>query len=711
MKKNVSFFLLCVFVLFTSCSDFFDNGIEEIAPNLDENGVDVSYVTGDGSTKIRFNNNSGDNRKGDFPVRVYRDSGRSSLIAEIPTQSTSKEIEWYAGSSSNFFVSYVFLIAGIEIEYRPPSTTGQIIYGRIDQGETATVTIPSLLSGDRIPGEDIDAKNAYPLTKDIYLKITNNSGVAVKTLKGINTVFPIRIEQPDGSTKPGGNSWLNDGDTALFQIKGAANENASSYVIEKDGDNKSFPAEIAEFETGTIYDFTIDESGLIAFVDDIKITLENADTSKNVNFGNDIWDGESTSTIPLVNNDWSQRSLSSFGEKHYFVFPVEAGQDYYVQWNDADIGDKTGKADIRVSAYYSNSTSTKPFSLEDKGYLDTDIQKITALFGGYIYITVRGYYGNESGSYEIRYYCPSLSTSLSPDAPTGVEAEADTSTSIIVSWNSVTGGNPATGYNVYEAVGANGQYIKLNTTPITGTSTRVTGLSAGATRYYKVTAINESGESAKSSYAYATTPTATVSAPTGVTATALSSNSIRITWNVPNDSYQYYLYRSTSLSGTFTQVADSIFGLGSSAAYTDTGLSSNTTYYYKVRVLQFYGDTLSDYSATASAKTFGNSAITLTSGFWTNGTMSAGGTQTYKFYATAGTTYHIEWNDSYNGDGTKSGDIKVSAQTASGTTLFSNVDSGYYSGRMVSVTTSQDIIITVQGYFSYSTGTYAIGYY
>jgi hypothetical protein len=57
------------------------------------------------------------------------------------------------------------------------------------------------------------------------------------------------------------------------------------------------------------------------------------------------------------------------------------------------------------------------------------------------------------------------------------------------------------------------------------------------------------------------------------------------------------------LSGSFSQVGGSIYGLGASASYTDTGLNSNTSYYYKVQVLRYFGDTLSDFSSVVSATT------------------------------------------------------------------------------------------------------------
>jgi len=86
------------------------------------------------------------------------------------------------------------------------------------------------------------------------------------------------------------------------------------------------------------------------------------------------------------------------------------------------------------------------------------------------------------------------------------------------------------------------------------------------------------------------------SAPTGVSANATSSSSITISWNAVSGATSYTVYRSTSRSGSFSSV-----GTTSSTSFTNTGLSANTTYYYKVTASNSYGT--SGYSSTVSAKT------------------------------------------------------------------------------------------------------------
>ena len=91
-----------------------------------------------------------------------------------------------------------------------------------------------------------------------------------------------------------------------------------------------------------------------------------------------------------------------------------------------------------------------------------------------------------------------------PGTPTGVTATAASTSSITVSWSSVS---EATGYYVYRSTSASGTYNQVGTS--SSTSYTNTGLSAGTTYYYRVSAYNSYGESAQSSgYAYATTTSA-----------------------------------------------------------------------------------------------------------------------------------------------------------------------------------------------------------
>jgi hypothetical protein len=89
---------------------------------------------------------------------------------------------------------------------------------------------------------------------------------------------------------------------------------------------------------------------------------------------------------------------------------------------------------------------------------------------------------------------------------------------------------------------------------------------------------------------------------------------------------------------------------------------------------------------------------------WCDSTLDEGATHTYRFSATAGTTYNIKWDDSYEGSGSYTADIFVSASGA-GITSFSYEDSAYSTPKTVTATSSGYITLTVVGF---NFGTYAV---
>jgi len=95
-------------------------------------------------------------------------------------------------------------------------------------------------------------------------------------------------------------------------------------------------------------------------------------------------------------------------------------------------------------------------------------------------------------------------------------------------------------------------------------------------------------------------PPALPSAPTSLTATALSRSSIRVNWvNSTTNQIEVRIERCTGPGCTnFVQIAAVA---GTATTYTDTGLASRTTYTYRVRAHNAAGD--SPYSNTASART------------------------------------------------------------------------------------------------------------
>jgi fibronectin type 3 domain-containing protein len=91
-------------------------------------------------------------------------------------------------------------------------------------------------------------------------------------------------------------------------------------------------------------------------------------------------------------------------------------------------------------------------------------------------------------------------------------------------------------------------------------------------------------------------------APTGVSAVALSYYEIEISWNSVPEAEYYNIYQSYD-GYSYTCIGNTGINY-----YTDTGLSTSTTYYYKVSAMKYNGYYYEESNLSDSA-----SATTLTS--------------------------------------------------------------------------------------------------
>ncbi|ADY57262.1 cell wall binding repeat 2-containing protein [Syntrophobotulus glycolicus DSM 8271] len=86
------------------------------------------------------------------------------------------------------------------------------------------------------------------------------------------------------------------------------------------------------------------------------------------------------------------------------------------------------------------------------------------------------------------------------------------------------------------------------------------------------------------------------SVPDDLEAEAVSSSEIELSWDKVKNADLYYIYRSTSAAGTYTNI-----GIIDETYYVDDDLDADETYYYKVKAYNSRGT--SDYSNRASAAT------------------------------------------------------------------------------------------------------------
>ena len=249
-----------------------------------------------------------------------------------------------------------------------------------------------------------------------------------------------------------------------------------------------------------------------------------------------------------------------------------SGTQIYIIWNSV-----SNATSYKV---YRSSSASGSYSQIGSATSNTYLHDSNPLIG-YNYYKVKAV--NSAGESD---YSPVASCNYVtvPDAPTNVTATVSGS-QIHVSWGSVS---TATSYKVYRSSSANGSYTQIGSptsnnyfdaNPLTGYN------------YYKVKAVNSAGESVYSPVAscnYVATP----DAPTGVTAT-VSGSQIYISWGSVSNASSYKVYRSSTSSGTYSQI-----GSATSSTYLYDSNPLIGYNYYKVKAVNSAGE--GAYSSVAS---------------------------------------------------------------------------------------------------------------
>ena len=136
-----------------------------------------------------------------------------------------------------------------------------------------------------------------------------------------------------------------------------------------------------------------------------------------------------------------------------------------------------------------------------------------------------------------------------PGKPTGLTATADGQTEIELSWTapSEDGGAEITGYRIEVSTDGSSWSDLVADTDSTSTSYPHTGLTAGSTRHYRVSAINSEGTGAASNTDSATTDAAPAPAPPNSPGNARYSrdgSTIVVSWDAVSEATHYKVYYS-----------------------------------------------------------------------------------------------------------------------------------------------------------------------
>jgi carboxypeptidase T len=188
-----------------------------------------------------------------------------------------------------------------------------------------------------------------------------------------------------------------------------------------------------------------------------------------------------------------------------------------------------------------------------------------------------------------------------PNPPSNLTATAASTSQINLAWTDTASNE--TGYKIERCTGAGcSNFAQIATVGANVTSYSNTGLAASTSYSYRVRATNTAGDSDYSNAATAVTQAAPAvpAAPTNLVATVISRSQINLAWtdNSSNETGFRIQRCKGSTCTNFTQIASAGANVKS---YSNTGLSTNTTYRYRVYAYNTAGN--SAYSNIVAATT------------------------------------------------------------------------------------------------------------
>ncbi len=182
-------------------------------------------------------------------------------------------------------------------------------------------------------------------------------------------------------------------------------------------------------------------------------------------------------------------------------------------------------------------------------------------------------------------------------APASVSATCVTATAVKLKWKKVSS---ATGYYVYRSTKKSSGYKKIKTLSKNSYTSYINySLTSGKKYYYKV--YSYKGKTKKASKTVSCTPKSLK--VTGVKTIKRSTTSATIFWNKSESASGYSIYRATSKNGKYSLIKST-----SALSYTNSKLTSNKTYYYKVRAFKTVNKK-KIYGAYSDIKTYSPKAV------------------------------------------------------------------------------------------------------
>ena len=476
--------------------------------------------------------------------------------------------------------------------------------------------------------------------------------------------------------------------------------------------------------------------------------------------------GSEADPYRLGANMWANGEILDKDQEVWYSFQVTAGKTYYVWWNDKDQGDGTKTGDVVVAAKYKSSGSVIFGSLtSDYSYNSgwNTPRPFTAASNDTIIIRVIPYGRSATniGSYSIAYstdnFRPGLAVPLSANRWTDGEITSGSGMdwysfnvkageTYKVWWNErgYYGDGTKTGDVVVVAFNSDrtiifGDTFFDNINSAWDTPASFTAASTG-TVYLSVRPYNNSSYgtgtyaitystgTARPSLEPFIIPPGTVQLSAGIWADGEITNengsdwySFSITAGTKyyvwwNDSKQGDGYKNgdvtvaawfengTTLFGYNNTIIDS--GWNTPASFT---AASNGKAY--IRVIAYNRDSASigTYGIVFSTDTLRPWPVytTLIMDTWNDGEVTASSQEWYSFPVVAGKKYRVWWNEKDYCDGTKTGNVKVTAWYENGTNIFNSTANGWKNPQTFTPASNTKVYLNVTPQYY---GTYAITY-
>ena len=196
----------------------------------------------------------------------------------------------------------------------------------------------------------------------------------------------------------------------------------------------------------------------------------------------------------------------------------------------------------------------------------------------------------------------SVTPNTTPAQPTGITVTGNGSNAVTLSWSPSVSASPVTDYVIEYSPDGGATWLTFNDGVSTATTANVTGLTAGVSYSFRVTAVSAAGNSTSSS---ASTSVTSASSPSSVAVAPVVSatpGSVSITWQTPANGGSALtaaeLQYSTDGGTTWTSYVGSVDLTGS---ITLTGLTGGQQYVFRVRAANFFGT--GGWSPTSAAVT------------------------------------------------------------------------------------------------------------